>query len=387
MTALAGFRVVELGVWIAGPAAAGMMADWGAEVIKVESASGDPQRHILRQAGLPDARLPAFEVDNRGKRSVVLDLKTDAGKRDMLKLLADADVFVTNLRRPALADLGLDPDTLRAAFPSLVYGLVTGYGSQGPDADRPGYDVGAFWARSGAASTATFKDSPPPGLAPSFGDHVTATTLVAGVCAALAGRSVSGEGRLVETSLLRTGMYTVSADLSTHVHNGKSGRALARHEASQPLMNSYATNDGRWFWMLCLESERHFPNLVKALDTPEWLDDERFATAVGRYKHRREVIAELDAAFATMSFEKATAALDEFDVWWTPMNRPDDVIADPQVEAAHGFVDVPPSDTAKPIRSISTPVDFDGERPVPMRASPGIGEHTAEVVAEFGLES
>ena len=387
MTALAGFRVVELGVWIAGPAAAGMMADWGADVIKVESASGDPQRHILRQAGLPDARIPAFEVDNRGKRSIVLDLKTDAGKHDMLKLLADADVFVTNLRLKALVDLGLDPDTIRAAFPSLVYGLVTGYGSKGPDADRAGYDVGAFWARSGAASAMTVKDAGPPGLAPSFGDHVTATTLVAGVCAALAGRSLSGEGSLVETSLLRTGMYTVSADLSSHAHTGRSGRALARHEAAQPLMNSYADREGRWLWLLCLESERHFPNVVKALDQPQWLEDERFATAIGRYKNRREVIAELDAVFATKTFDEWTALLDAYDVWWTPMNRPDDLMVDPQVLAADGFVDVPASDATEPIRSISTPVDFNGKRPVPPRASPTVGEHTTEIAAAFGLTS
>jgi len=387
VTVLDGFRIVELGVWIAGPAAAGMMADWGADVIKVEPASGDPQRHILRQAGLPDARLPAFEVDNRGKRSVVLDLKSDAGKRDMLRLLADADAFVTNLRVKALTDLGFDPDTLRAVFPKLVYGLVTGYGSKGPDADRAGYDVGAFWARSGAASAATVKGEAPRGLAPSFGDHVTGTTLAAGVCAALAGRSLSGEGALVETSLLRTGMYTVSADLSSHVHTGKSGRMLPRSAAAQPLMNSYADADGRWFWLLCLESERHFPNLVKTLDRPEWLEDERFATAIGRYKNRRDVIAAIGEAFAAKTLAEWIPLLDEHDVWWTPMNRPDDIMVDPQVLAAEGFVDVPDSATTEPIRSVSTPVDFNGKRPVPRRASPDIGEHTAEVVAEFGLES
>lgn len=383
MTVLEGIKVVELGVWIAGPAAAGMLADWGADVIKVESAAGDPQRHVLRQAGLPDVRLPPFEVDNRGKRSIVLDLKTDADRQRFLTLLDDADVFVTNLRLKALRDLGLEPATLRALNPRLIYGLITGYGSDGPDADRAGYDVGAFWARSGAAATATFKDAPPPGLAPSFGDHVTATTLVAGVCAALVGRATTGEGALVETSLLRTGMYAVSADLSTHVHNGRSGSALARHEAAQPLMNSYATSDGRWFWLLCLESERHFPNVARALDREDWLSDERFAAATGRYRHRRELIAELDDAFATMTFAEATNALDRFDVWWTPMNRPGDLLDDPQVLAAGGFVDVPPSEHVEAIRSISTPVDFDGQRPTPRRASPAIGEHTQEVLAEL----
>ncbi len=387
MGTLSGFTVVELGVWIAGPAAAGMLADWGADVIKVESADGDPQRHVLRQVGLPEARLPAFEVDNRGKRSIVLDLKSEEGKADMLTLLGQADVFVTNVRVKALRTLGLDPDTLRAQFPSLVYGLVTGYGSSGPDADRAGYDVGAFWARSGAAASMMVMGDEPPGLAPSFGDHVTATSLVAGICAALAGRASTGQGTLVETSLLRNGMYCGAATLATHVHNGKSGRMLGRNEASNPLMNPYASSDGHYLWLLCLEAERHWPNVVAAIERPEWLDDERYATAVGRYKNRRALIADLDAVFATRTFDEWTDRLAEHDVWWTPMNTADGVIDDPQVAAIDGFVEIPASDTLEGITSVSTAVDFDGQRPVPPRASPEIGEHTAEIRAEKGLDA
>ena len=387
MSVLEGFRVVELGVWIAGPAAGGIFADWGADVIKVEAATGDPQRHVLAQVGLPEARLPAFEIDNRGKRSVVIDLKSDQGRADMRKLLADADVFVTNVRVKALRSLGLDPETIRAEFPSLVFGLVTGYGSKGPDADRAGYDVGAFWARSGAAASMMVKGEEPPGLAPSFGDHVTATTLVAGICAALASKAKTGEGKLVETSLLRTGMYCGSATLATHVHNGKSGRMLARSEQANPLMNPYAASDGRYLWLLCLEAERHWPNVVAALDQPQWLTDERYDTSVGRYKNRRDLIAELDDVFATRSFDEWADRLAEHDVWWTPMNQPGEMMDDPQVLAIDGFVDIPASPTMESITSISTAVDFDGERPVPPRASPEIGEHTAEVAAEFGLGS
>lgn len=385
MTPLSGFRVVELGVWIAGPAAAGIMADWGADVIKVETATGDPQRHIYKQSGLAEKRQAAFEVDNRGKRSIVLDLKTADGRASMMTLLRQADVFVTNLRVKALVDLGLDPETLRAEFPELVYGLVTGYGSTGPDADRAGYDVGAFWARSGAAASHTLKDEGPPGLAPSFGDHVTAMGLLSGICAALAGRAKTGEGALVETSLLRTGMYCVAADLATAVHHGSFGRALARHEAASPLMNSYATRDERFFWMLCLESERHWPNVAAAVGHPEWLNDERYATAAGRYKNRRELIAELDAIFAERGFEEWSEILDAHDVWHTPMNRAADLLTDPQVAAVKGFVDLPASAETESITSISSPVDFNGERPVPPRSSPTVGEHTAEISSEFDL--
>lgn len=382
---LAGFTVVELGVWIAGPAAAGLLADWGAEVIKIETANGDPQRHVMAMVGLGDARLPAFEVDNRGKRSVILDLKSDGGAAHLRALLADADVFVTNLRLRALDDLELLPDQLRAEFPSLVYGLVTGYGSEGPDAHQAGYDVGAFWARSGAAAMMMPKGESPPGLAPSFGDHVTGMTLASGICAALAGRSISGEGALVETSLLRAGMYCVAADLATQLHNGRAGRMLHRSEAPSALMNSYAGADGRWFWLLCLDSNRHWPNVCAAVDQPELQNDERFATAPARYKNRRELIALLDDIFAARDRDDWADDLTSQGVFWTPMNSAADVLTDPQVIAADAFVDIPASTNATSISSIASPVDFNGSRPVPRRASPAVGEHTTEILGGDGF--
>ncbi len=384
---LEGIRVVELGVWIAGPAAAAMLADWGAEVIKVETAKGDPQRHVLAQVGLPDKRLPPFEVDNRGKRSVVLDLKTEAGRSDMDLLLANADVFITNVRRGSLAGLGLDPDSLRSRFPKLVYGLVTGYGSTGPDADRAAYDVAGFWARSGVANAFTQTGGAPPALPPSYGDHITATSLVAGINAALVARSSTGQGRLVETSLLRAGMYCVAADLSTHLQNGSSGRTLGRHEAGSPLMNSYRCSDDSFLWLILLESDRHWPKLIQAIGRPELDDDDRFNTAFARFKNRRELIALLDEVFASRTRDEWGDILDQHDVWWAGQATAGEVITDPQVIAANGLVELPASESLDAATSIATPVDFDGQPITVRRASPQVGEHTAEVAAEFGLES
>lgn len=382
---LKGVKVVELGVWIAGPAAAGMLADWGADVIKVEPPGGDPQRHVLKSLGLGDARLPPFEVDNRGKRSIVLDLKTDDGRDDMAKLLDDADVFITNLRLPALRDLGIDPDAVRRRWPSIVYGLVTGFGSRGPDAERAAYDVAGFWARSGAANAFTTRGGSPPGLPASFGDHLTATSLVAGVNAALVARAATGEGRLVETSLLRTGMYTVAADLSLHLQNGKSGRALDRSEASQPLVNSYRCADGAFLWLILLETDRHWPKLVTALGRPELAADERFATAAARFGNRRALIAELDASFAARSRDGWAAILDEHDVWWAPQHDADAVLSDPQVLAANGVVGLPGSAALPATSTIATPVDFDGEPTRVARACPTIDEHGDELRRQYGL--
>ncbi len=384
---LDGVRVVELGVWIAGPAAAGVLADWGAEVIKVESPGGDPQRHILATVGREAARLPPFEVDNRGKRSIVLDLKTDVGLRDMHRLLAEADVFVTNLRVEALRRLGLDPDELRERYPALVYGLVTGYGTEGPDADRAAYDVAGFWARSGVANAFTAKGGEPPLCPPSFGDHITATGLVGGVCAALVARARTGRGRLVETSLLRSGIWAGSADLSLQVQNGTAGRTLARHEAPNPMLNGYRCADDRWLWLILLESDRHWPALSEALGDTALAADERFGSAGGRAKNRRELIARFGEIFATKNRDEWGEILDAHGVWWAPQADLADVVADPQVTAARAIVELPASDLVEAAATVASPVDFDRQPITIRRASPVAGEHTAEIVAEFGLES
>ena len=163
---LEGLRVIELGVWVAGPAAGGILADWGADVIKIEPPAGDPARTFGRMLGIPphdrQHESPPFEMDNRGKRSVVLDLTTDDGRAHALDMLTDADVFITNIRTGALRRIGLDFESLTTANPRLVYGLITGYGNDGPDADRPAYDVAAFWARAGLAHLLTRPGDTPP---------------------------------------------------------------------------------------------------------------------------------------------------------------------------------------------------------------------------------
>ena len=200
---LSGYRVVELAIWVAGPASGGILADWGADVIKVEAPSGDPMRKMFGAIGVEQDRVPPYELDNRGKRCVVLDLTTDAGKTEMDALLATADVFITNMRPDALERLGFDHESVRARFPRLVYASVTGYGLGGADRDRPGYDIGAFWARSSLAHSMVPTGEYPIPLKSGMGDHITAITITTGILAALLNRERTGEGRLVETSLLR----------------------------------------------------------------------------------------------------------------------------------------------------------------------------------------
>jgi crotonobetainyl-CoA:carnitine CoA-transferase CaiB-like acyl-CoA transferase len=381
---LTGYRVVELGVWVAAPAAAGLLADWGADVIKVEPPTGDPQRNIFGAVGVADQQgVPPFEIDNRGKRSVVLDLQFAEQRDTMDRLLASADVFVTNVRPEALRRLGLHHDDVLARHPRLVYASLTGYGLEGPDAARPGYDVGAFWARSGVAHTLVPPDEYPPAIRSGMGDHVTGITMASGILAKLLERSRTGVGGLVATSLLRTGMYTIGWDIGIQLRYGKRESTRPRHRNGAPLMHCYRTRDGRAFWLLMLQADRHWPKLIAALDRDDLAADERFADAKARRLNSEQLIAALDAAFADRDFADLTARFDEHDVWWAPLNSIVDVIADPQAQAAGAFVDMSPRDGEQPYRAVNGPVDFGGYdfHPGPV---PTLGEHTDEVTRELG---
>jgi crotonobetainyl-CoA:carnitine CoA-transferase CaiB-like acyl-CoA transferase len=379
---LAGVRVVELGAWVAAPAAGGIMADWGADVIKVEPAAGDPQRAVFGSVGLDGSMpVPPFEVDNRGKRSVVLDLRDFDHHAAFDRLLSTADVLVTNMRPGALERLELDPDTVCARHPRLIYGAISGYGLEGADRDRAGYDIGAFWARSGLAHTMVPPGEMPPGLRSGMGDHQTGMTLVAGIMAKLYERERTGRGGLVSTSLLRTGMYSIAWDIGIQLRFDRRERTRARDQSRAPLINSYRAGDDRIFWLICLEGDRHWPKLLAALDRPELVDDARFVDATARLNHAQELIAELDAAFSTRPLAEWAERFDTHDVWWAPVQSIVDVIGDPQAQS--GFVEMSPRTGDEPFRAVATPVDFDGHVVLPGPV-PLLGEHTVELLAELG---
>jgi crotonobetainyl-CoA:carnitine CoA-transferase CaiB-like acyl-CoA transferase len=381
---LSDVRVVELGVWVAGPGAGGVLAEWGADVIKVEPPAGDPMRHLWSlTAGHGQPEVPPFDLDNRGKRSVVLDLRDPEGRATMLRLVDTADVFVTNLRPDAVERLGLGPAALLERHARLVYASITGYGRTGPDADRPGYDVGAFWARTGMARSFAPDDEAPPAIRGGLGDHVTAITAVAGITAALHARNRTGTGQLVDTSLLRAGVWCVGWDLNILLRFGKLAPTLPRTETMNPTVNPYRAGDGRWFWLLGLESDRHWPGIARALGHPEWEHEEPFASGRGRRKEAHRVITSMDAVLAQRPRAEWLERFDAEGVWWAPVHEPDDVLVDPQAVAAGAFVEVPEGPGAPAHRAIATPVDFDGTPTPAAGPVPGIGQHTAEVLAEL----
>lgn len=377
---LAGVRVVELGVWVAVASAAAILADWGADVVKVEPLTGDPFRQVARVG--PDGPNPAFELDNRGKRAIAVDLGDDRGREVLDLLLGDADIFLTNMRPRTLAAWGLDPASLRQRHPSLVVGTLTGYGAHGEQRDRPSYDVGGFWARSGLADAHSVGGQPP-SLRGAVGDHVSALSLAAGVCASLAARERTGRGHHVATSLLRNGLFALSQDANYLARLG-AWFPSDRGSAANPLYNSYRTADDRWLWLLGLQPDRHWPIIAVTLGHPEWLGDPRFEDVDAQRANAAALIGLLEEAFATRPLEEWSAALDDAGIWWEPVRRLDEVLADEQLLANGGLVDVPAPCSGEPIRTIATPVDFDGRSRVSTGGAPELGGHTDEVLRAAG---
>jgi crotonobetainyl-CoA:carnitine CoA-transferase CaiB-like acyl-CoA transferase len=383
---LEGIRVVELGLWVAGPSAGAVLADWGAEVIKIEPPDGDPFRGLyITAAGAELPANPPFELDNRGKRSVVLNLATAEARRIAHGLVERADVFITNMRVAALARLELDWERLAARNPRLVYGLVTGYGERGPDADRPSYDIGAFWSRAGIAAALTPPGGEPPFQRGAMGDHTAGMTLAGGISAALLARERTGRGQLVSTSLLRVGIYVLGWDTNAALRLGLEATPMTRAWTPNPVISAYRTQDDRWFWLLGLQGQRHWPDLVRAIERPEWLTDERFATMRSRREHVSELVAQLDEIFASRTLAEWGAAFDRAGMWWAPVQTVTEVTTDPQAEAAGAWVEVPVAEGGT-ARMVATPVDFSDTRWAPGGGTPECGQHTEEVLLELGYD-
>ncbi len=383
---LEGLKVVEFATYIAAPGAGGIMADWGADVIKIEPPGGDPIRGFFATIGHDSDSNPVFELDNRGKKGVVLDIAKPEGRDAMVRLVREADIFLTNVRPAALKRARLDHETLKAENPRLIYCSVTGYGLQGADADKPGFDVASFWARSGVAGLTTPKGSEPFPIRTGMGDHITSLSTVSAILAAVIERGRTGVGRLVETSLLRTGVYAVGADMAIQLRFGRVASNRQRVDAINPLANFFRTADGRWLCLAPRQGSTDWPPLAKALGREDLLDDERFKGAKARRVNGPALVAELDAAFAALSFDQAAALLDAIDYVWSPVQRASEVAADPQAEAAGCFVQTPDG-AGGTFRAPAAPARFAGADDGPKGPAPSLGQHTDEVLRDAGFST
>jgi len=380
---LEGLKVVELATYVAAPGAAAIMADWGAEVIKIESPKGDPMRLFFDAFDTGDNDNPVFDMDNRGKRGVVLDITKPEGREAALKLVRGADVFLTNNRPGSLSRSGFDWDSLRQENPRLIYASLTGYGLVGPDIDRAGMDVASYWSRSGVAAITTPKGVEPFPIRTAMGDHVTSMATVSAILAAVFERQTTGQGRLVETSLLRTGVYSIGSDMAIQLRFGKLASTRPRHAAVNPLANFFKTADERWLCLLVRTGGTDWPQIAGAIGHPEWVEDPRFLKNRDRRVNGDALVTLMDAAIGAMTLEEVSRRFDAADLTWSPVQTPREVVVDEQAIAAGCFVDIPDGKGGFH-KSPASPARFPGAEDGPRGPAPKLGEHTDAVLAELG---
>ncbi len=377
---LEGIRVIEMATMIAAPAAAGMLSEWGADVIKIEPHRGDGMR------GGPGSALGStnFDIHNRGKRVIALETRFPESREIVLKLVSDADVFITNILPGQLEKLRLDFEDLHALNPRLVYGQVTGFGRVGPQRDRPAMDNAGFWARGGGTALLTVKGLDPIPQRQSVGDRITSLGATAGILCALVEAQRTGKGRLVDTSLLRSGIWTFGTDIANQIIRGRVGSSKRRHEAVMPLSNFFKTKDEKWVLI-----HTGLEALAPAVGREDLLEDPRFSGPGAMREHGTELVDALDPTFAERTRAEWQQILDAAGVICEPVQRPGDIIEDPQAQAAGCFVEVPsPYGEEGSRREPAAPPAFyndDGSwADGPRGPSPRIGQHTVEILRELG---
>ncbi|MDZ4761202.1 MAG: CaiB/BaiF CoA-transferase family protein [Alphaproteobacteria bacterium] len=384
---LNGIKVIEHATYFAAPGAGGILSDWGAEVIKIEPPGGDPVRHNFPTKGTGKEHLtdnPAFDGDNRGKKSIVVDTRTEDGREIVRKLADTADVFLTNVRPGGIERSGLGYDILSRRNPRLVYCALTGYGLEGPDANAPGFDVASFWSRSGIARLTAPKGSELFPIRTAAGDHTTSITAVAAINAALIEALKTGKGRLVDVSLLRTGLYTIHTDLAIQLFFDRIASTRPRAEAYNPLTNFFRTSDDAWICIVARAGNSDLPRMARAFELPGIDTDERFTSGRARRDNAVVITQMFDAAFAKFTRAEMAARLNAEEIAWSPAQTLAEVAVDPQVIAAGGIVDMPSKTPGQTFRSPGGPARFVGADDGPKGPGPGLGEHSREILASVG---
>ncbi|MDB5970610.1 MAG: hypothetical protein JWQ90_3060 [Hydrocarboniphaga sp.] len=380
-----GVRVIELAQFVFVPAAGTILADLGAEVIKIEALTGDPYRTLRIADGrqTKSANL-SMEQNNRGKRSVSIDLKTEEGRELLLKLIETADVFLTSVRPAALQRLSLGVDQLRARNPKLIYVHGNGLGFRGAEANRPGYDASCFWARGGFAHALTPPGQPPIRPRPALGDHAGAMNIAFGMAAALFNRERTGETAVVEISLLSSAMWILSSDVTSTSALGEAELARAAAEGRYALTRAYQTRDGRWIQLMFLDPERYWPELCRRLGRGDLLEDPRFLTLDDRVENGEAIIEELASAFRQKDLAAWREILHGWDAPWELIQNIKDLANDPQALANDYLFKVKVADGTD-ITVVAGPVSFNGSAvPANPLCSPVMGQDTAALLREVG---
>lgn len=386
---LSGVRVVELATHVFVPMSGSVLTEWGAEVVKVEHPeAGDPYRGLVT-AGLHKLHQgvdASFQSANRGKRSVAIDVKQREGRRILGRLVAVADVFVTNLTADARRRLRIEVDDIRADNPDVIYVRGTAFGARGPEAERGGYDAGAYWARSGMQFVFTPADAQWPATPrPAFGDVVGGLTIAGAIAVALYRRATTGESSVIDASLMASGMWQLQADIMhAALSDAPTARVLPeRYQSWNPLMLPYRTADGRFIMLMMLTPDPNWPNLCRTVGRPEMIDDPRFVDMAARQRNARACIEWLEEIFAQHTFDEWRTILADFEGEWAPVQGPHEMASDPQVQA-NGYIAELRAGNDVAIPVVTSPVQFD-EMPGRPERAPEHGEHTESYLLDAGL--
>ena len=378
-----GLKVLDIASFIAGPAATTILSDFGATVVKVEPPTGDPQRVSSSRPPYPPAsRNYAWQLIGRNKRSIALNLKDPAGREVLKRLVAWADVLVTNYPPDVRKALGLDYETLAPLNDRLVYADITGYGERGAEANKPGFDITAYWARSGLMHVTHDASGPPSISAPGIGDHATASTLYGAIVTALYRREKTGKGGKVGTSLIAEGAWAAAELIEGALNDSTFPPQNDRSHPRSPLGNPYRTADGRWL-MLAVQA-KDFAGLARAIGRLELAEDPRFVDQSSRERNSAVLVSELDAVFASQPLDHWKHVLEAGRVIFSAVQTPQEVANDPQMHA-NGIL-MPVRDPSVGARfTVSSPQYVAGVDKEEPRRAPRVGEHTQEILRELGF--
>ena len=383
---LAGLRVLDVSSFIAAPAAAVVLGDWGADVIKIESPDGDPNRTIMKDSGnYPKAEVNyPWQMDSRNKRSLVLDLKKPQARAALDKLIAGSDILICNFPPLVREKLGLSYEAVKAANPRLIYASLTGYGETGPDRDRPGFDATAYFARSGLLDAQRYEGGPPGVPGPAQGDRATAMTLVSSILMALIHRMKTGEGSWVGTSLLGNGLWSCGVIAQAALVGAFLPPRPPPDRPRSALGNIYRTSDDRWLQLTIVREDKLWGPLCSAIGHPEIVNDPRFAVQDERRRNSAALATIMRDAFAAHDYAYWLKALGTREITFGVISRPQDVPDDAQAVACGAIVD-----TAIPEvpRTLSNPIRLSFAEQRLANPAPALGQHSEEILREAGLSA